>query len=140
MRGRSKITFDNKTKRLLQGIEEDEANADLVSRAIWFRTAASCHTKLVNRIINLARTMKPCNNAAAEMDRQKVTGNTAKAMWTLPSEAAPKPTLLRTRKVHKGELERKMPKDKKRQSHWRMQGTKLGTDIRRIPAVWQANA
>jgi hypothetical protein len=65
MRGRSKITFDNKTKRLLQGTEEDEANAELVSRATWLRTAANCHTKLGNRIINLARTMKPCSDAAA---------------------------------------------------------------------------
>ena len=98
MRGRSKITFDNKTKRLLQGIEDDEANADLVSRATWLRTAANCHTKLGNRIINLARTMKPCNNAAAEMDRQKVTGNTAKAYVDLATKSCTKANLTEDQK------------------------------------------
>ena len=140
MRGRSKITFDNKTKRLLQGIEDDEANADLVSRATWLRTAANCRTKLGNRIINLARTMKPCNNAAAEMDRQKVTGNTANAYVDLATKSCTKANLTEDqKKTIKGELERETPKGKQEQSHERLQRAKLGRNVRRIPAIWHAN-
>ena len=58
MRGRSKITFNEKTKMLLKGMEEDEENADIVSRATWFRAAAGCRTKLANKLINVARYMK----------------------------------------------------------------------------------
>jgi len=46
MKGRSKITFAKRTKRLLKGIEGEESNADLVSRASWLRAAAGHHTKL----------------------------------------------------------------------------------------------
>ena len=80
MKGRSKITFAKRTKRLLKGIEGEESNADLVSRASWLRAAAGHHTKLANRLINLARTMKPkVNDLAAEMDRQLVNKRTIKA-------------------------------------------------------------
>ena len=58
MRGRSKITFNEKTKRLLKGMEEDEENADMVSRATWLRAAAGHHTRLANKLINVARYMK----------------------------------------------------------------------------------
>ena len=54
MRGRSKITFAKITKRLLKGIDGGDSNEDLASRATWLRTAANCHTKLANRLINLA--------------------------------------------------------------------------------------
>ena len=58
VRGRSKITFNEKTKRLLKGMEEDEENADMVSRATWLRAAAGHHTKLANKLIHVARYMK----------------------------------------------------------------------------------
>ena len=58
MKGRSRITFNEKSKRLLKSIETDEGNEDLATRARWLRTAAGHHTKLANRIINVARTMK----------------------------------------------------------------------------------
>ena len=57
-KGRSRITFNKKSKRLLKSIETDEGNEDLATRAGWLRTAAGHHTKLANRIINVARTMK----------------------------------------------------------------------------------
>ena len=49
MRGRSRITFSRKTKRLLRGIEDDDENADLVTRAKWLRAAAGHHTRLANK-------------------------------------------------------------------------------------------
>ena len=81
MKGRSKTSFTKKrSNMLLKGIAEDDSNADVVSRASWLRTAAGHHTKLANRLINLARTMKPkTNDVAAEIDRQLVNGRTVKA-------------------------------------------------------------
>ena len=93
MRGRSKITFDNKSRRLLKDIEDDDTNDDLASRATWLRAAASCHTKLGNRLINLARTMQPSNNVATEMDRQLVTGKTHRAYVDLATKCSKKGTL-----------------------------------------------
>ena len=58
MKGRSKVTFSHKTKRLLKGLEEDDENADLVTRATWLRTPAGQHTGLANKLINVARNMK----------------------------------------------------------------------------------
>ena len=67
MKGCSKITFSKKSKRLLKGIEEEDSNADLVSRASWLRTAAGHHTKLANKLINLARIMKTRTSDAAKV-------------------------------------------------------------------------
>lgn len=58
MRGRSRITFSKKTKRLLICIEKDDGNADTVTRAKWLRTAAGHHTRLANKLINVVRYMK----------------------------------------------------------------------------------
>ena len=58
MKGRSNITSSKKTKRLLKGIEEDEENADMVSRAKWLRAAAGHHAKLANKLINVVRYME----------------------------------------------------------------------------------
>ena len=58
MRGRSRITFNRKTKRLLRGIEDDDLNAELVTRAKWLRAAAGHHTRLANKPINVTRYMK----------------------------------------------------------------------------------
>ena len=38
MRGRSRITFSKKTKRLLRDIAGEDENADLLTRAKWLRT------------------------------------------------------------------------------------------------------
>ena len=58
MRGRSKITFSKNTNRLFKGIEEDEENVDMVTRAKWLRAAAGHHTRLANKLINFVRYMK----------------------------------------------------------------------------------
>lgn len=58
MGGRSQITFNKKSKRLLKIIDAEEENADLATRAGWLRTVAGHHTKLANRLINVARAMK----------------------------------------------------------------------------------
>ena len=39
MEGRSKITFSKTTNRLLKDIEEDEENADMVSRTKWLSSS-----------------------------------------------------------------------------------------------------
>ena len=98
MRGRSKITFAKKTKRLLKGIEESDGNEELASRATWLRTAANCHTKLANRLINLARTMKPSSNATVDADRQNVTGKTMKAYVDLATKCSTKKALTEEQK------------------------------------------
>ena len=99
LKGRSKIIFTKKSKRLLKGIEDDESNADLVSRASWLRAAAGHHTKLANRLINLARMMKPKgNDLAAEIDRQLVNGRTIKAYVDLAGRCSKKQTLTNDQK------------------------------------------
>ena len=126
MRGRSKITFDNKSRRLLKGIGDDDTNDDLASRATWLRAAANCHTKLGNRFINLARTMKPSNNVATDMDRQLVTGKTLRAYVDLATKCSKKGTLTDDQKSSikaswKGKREKNnkkaAPKDKL-QTNW----------------------
>ena len=57
------------------------------------RTTANCHTKLANRLINLARTMKPSSNVATENDRQIVTGKTMKPYLDLATKCSKKKTL-----------------------------------------------
>ena len=61
MRGKSRITFSKKTNRLLRGIEEDDENADMVTRAKWLRATAGHHTRLANKLINVALYMKTKN-------------------------------------------------------------------------------
>ena len=79
MRGRSKISFAKKSKRLLKGIEDEADDGDLATRATWLRNAANNHVRLGNKLLNLARTMKPSNNEVVEKDRQFVTGKTLAA-------------------------------------------------------------
>ena len=55
MRGRSRITFNKAIKNLLQGMEAQEENAELVTRAKWLREMAGHHTKLGDKLINVAR-------------------------------------------------------------------------------------
>ena len=55
MRGRSRITFNKAIKNLLQGMEAQEENAELATRAKWLREMAGHHTKLGNKLINVAR-------------------------------------------------------------------------------------
>ena len=58
MRGRSRNTFSRKTNRLLRGIDEDDENADMVTRANWLRAAAGHHTRMANKLIMVTRYMK----------------------------------------------------------------------------------
>ena len=58
MKGRSRITFNKKIKRLLKNIEAEDSNADLATRTGWLRIAAGHHMKLANKLINVARPMK----------------------------------------------------------------------------------
>ena len=58
MRGRSRITFSRKTKRLLMDIADEADDADLLTRAKWLRTAAGHHTSMANKFISIVRYMK----------------------------------------------------------------------------------
>ena len=78
----------------MKGIDEGDSNEDLASRATWLRTAANCHTNLANRLINLARTMKPkVSDVAAEIDIQLVNGRTVKAYFELAGKCSKKKML-----------------------------------------------
>jgi tRNA threonylcarbamoyladenosine modification (KEOPS) complex Pcc1 subunit len=65
MKGRSRITFNKKSKRLLKSIEAEDSNADLATRAGWLRTVAGHHIKLANTLINVARTTKSKTSSEA---------------------------------------------------------------------------
>ena len=70
MRGRSRVTFSNKTKRLLRDIADEDEDADLLTRVKWLRVAAGHHTKMANKLIMVARYMtnKPADaQRTAEM-------------------------------------------------------------------------
>ena len=58
MRGRSRITFSKKQKRLLRDLADEEEDQDLLTRAKWLTAAASQHTSLGNKLISIARYMK----------------------------------------------------------------------------------
>ena len=58
MRGRSRITFNRTTKRLLRDIADEADDGDLLTRAKWLRTAAGHHTSMGNKLIAIARYMK----------------------------------------------------------------------------------
>ena len=66
MRGRSRITFIKKIKRLLRDIYDEYEDADLLTRAKWLRAAAGHHTRMANKLIMVARYMK---NKAADTQR-----------------------------------------------------------------------
>ena len=127
MRGRSKISFAKKSKRLLNGIEDEADDGDLATRATWLRNAANSHVKLGNRLLNLARTMKPSNNEVAEKDRQYVTGKTLAAYKELAAKCSKKATLTDLQKSTikaswKGQREKKKKKapanNKPKQDDW----------------------
>ena len=46
MRGRSRITFRRKTKRLLRGIEEDAEHADKMTRVKWLSSVVECSDRV----------------------------------------------------------------------------------------------
>ena len=58
-------------------MEDDDENADLVTRATWLRAVAGHHTGLANKLINVARRMK----TKASND-QKASGNKTLNMKT----------------------------------------------------------
>ena len=57
---------------MLQGMETQEENADLVTRVKWLRETVGHHTKLGNKLINVARRL--IANA-----RDKIKGSTEEA-------------------------------------------------------------
>ena len=46
---------------MLRDLEDEDENADLLTRAKWLRAAAGHHTRLANKPITLARYMKKQN-------------------------------------------------------------------------------
>ena len=58
MKGRSKLKFKKKTRDSLEGIEADDGNLEQVSKAKWWRQVAAAHTKMGNKLTNVARRMK----------------------------------------------------------------------------------
>ena len=58
MRGRYRITFRKKIKRLLRDIADEADDADLLTRAKWLRAAADHHANMANKLISIARYMK----------------------------------------------------------------------------------
>ena len=99
MKGRSKITFSKQTKRLLKGIEEEDMNADLVTRANWLRTAAGHHTGLANKLINVARSMKTkTSDALKASEKQTVNARTIEAYKELAVRFSKKAELTKDQK------------------------------------------
>ena len=58
MRGRSRIIFTKKTKRLLRDITDEAEDEDLLTGAKWLTAAAGHHTSMGNKLIAIARYMK----------------------------------------------------------------------------------
>ena len=58
MKGRPKLKFKKKTRDSLEGIEADDGNLEQVSKAKWLRQVAAAHTKMGNKLTNVARRMK----------------------------------------------------------------------------------
>ena len=73
MQGRSKITFRERGKDILQGLEEECCDDDLAARADWLRTIADEHAAQGNRLTNTARRMKA--NAGIRNDATKRNTN-----------------------------------------------------------------
>ena len=79
MRGRSRIAFKNKTRNVLNGIEEEESNAEAATRVEWLRKAAGDHTKLGNKLINVARRMKTAARNKEHTEKNEENANLNKA-------------------------------------------------------------
>ena len=138
MKGRSKITFSRKNKRLLKGMEEDDSNADLISRASWLRTAAGHHTKLANRLISVARTMKPnTSDAAKEIDRHLVNGRTVMAYKKIAGRCSKKEILTKEQKdqIKESWKRKRESKSNKHAPHQHTGGRRIYQHIRRGPNV-----
>ena len=71
MRGRSRITFQKKDKITLEGMEDKDANGDLITRAKWLRKQAGYHAKLGNKLINIVRRMKTSNASGGDTAKTK---------------------------------------------------------------------
>ena len=94
MRGRSQITFNKKSNRLLRSIEAEEENADLATRAGWLRSVAGHHTKLANRLINVARTMKAKAGSESKAEAKSRTNEaTVKAYKELAEKGSKRENL-----------------------------------------------
>ena len=94
MKGRSKIVFKNKTKDCLEGIEAEDENAELVSKAKWTRHIADVHTALGNKLINVARRIKAngrLHGSNVKKDENKMLiGKTIQAYQDLAAKHATK--------------------------------------------------
>ena len=73
MKGRSKITFNNFTKNILQGIDERDDNDELATRADWLSKTAGEHAAMGNKLINIARRMEV--NASQQVHPANVAKN-----------------------------------------------------------------
>ena len=99
MRGRSKITFSEKTKRLLKGMEDEDA--DLVTKATWLGTAAGRHTRFANKLINVARRMKTkASNDQKASGNQTLIINTIEAYKELAAKLSKKEELAHAQEDH----------------------------------------
>ena len=78
----------------MKGIEDEGSNADLATRAGWLRTAAGHHTKLANKLINIAPTMKTkATNGANAEEKLKTNEVTMKAYKELAARGTKKEDL-----------------------------------------------
>ena len=91
IRGRSRITFSKKMKRLLRDIADEDENADLLTRANWLKAAVGHHTRLANKLIMVERYMK---NKTGDVQRaaeiQLLSYKTAAAYKELAGKAEQK--------------------------------------------------
>ena len=69
MRGKSRINFSKKTKRLLRDIADEDENADLLTIAKWLRAAVGHHTRMANKLIMVVRYMKTRREMYKELPR-----------------------------------------------------------------------
>ena len=69
IRGRSRIAFKNKKRNCLEGIEANETIAPMATRVNWLRHVAGQHTKMGNKLINVARRMITVARNKEDIDR-----------------------------------------------------------------------
>ena len=99
MRGSSKVVFQNKDKNSLEGIELDEDKAAwcFATKAEWYRQTAGQHTRLSNKLTNIATQMKVvAKNGQGQREkdnRNAIINNTLKSYTLLAMKLSKKSQL-----------------------------------------------
>ena len=83
MRGRSRISFADDTRNLLQKQEVDAEGDEFETRANWLRGLADDHTIQGNRLTNVARRMKASASLPTNTDKKLATKCIITIRWML---------------------------------------------------------